>query len=144
MSYSTPTIDDFKTYFSRDFPFGADPNENVTDADIVKAMQQANVFISQALFGSQASFNIGYELLSAHYLVLNLRASSQGINGQFGFLEASKSVGSVSQSFQIPQRYLDNPVWAGLTQTTYGYQYLQMILPQLTGVMYSVQGRTHA
>jgi Protein of unknown function (DUF4054) len=142
MAFINPSVADFKAFFTRDFPYGTDPNTSVLDSDIAKAMTFTNVNMNQGLFGYQASYNIGYFLLTAHYLVMNLRASSQGINGQFNFLENSKGVGSVSQAFAIPQRILDNPDWAILCKTNYGAQFIQLILPQLAGNIFSVHGST--
>lgn len=142
MAFAYPSVADFKNYFYRDFPYGTDPNVAVLDQDIAKAFQMTNVNFNQNLWGDQSSFNVGYFLLSAHYLVMNLRMSSQGINGQFSFLEQSKGVGNVNQSFAIPQRVLDNPDWAVLMKTNYGAQYLQLILPQLAGQIYPIAGRT--
>ena len=142
MTYVNPTVSDFQNYFVRDFPYGIDPNIAVLNSDISKAFGQTNININQALFSSQDSYNIGYLLLSAHYLVVDLRMSSQGINGQYSFLEQSKSVGSVSQSFSIPQRILDNPYLSMLTKTNYGAKYLELILPQLCGQIFNVYGRT--
>ncbi len=142
MTYVNPTVSDFQNYFVRDFPYGIDPNIAVLNSDISKAFGQTNININQALFSSQDSYNIGYLLLSAHYLVVDLRMSSQGINGQYSFLEQSKSVGSVSQSFSIPQRILDNTYLSMLTKTNYGAKYLELILPQLCGQIFNVYGRT--
>lgn len=142
MGFVNPSVADFKSFFVRDFPYGTDPNTSILDEDIAKAYQFTNVNFNPALFGDQGSYNIGYLLLSAHYLVMNIRASSQGINGQFNFLQNSKAVGSVSEGFAIPQRVLDNPDWAVLMKTNYGAQFLQLVLPQLAGQMYVVAGRT--
>lgn len=144
MAYENPSVAEFKAYFNRDFPYGSDVETSVTDDDIVKAFQMVNVNINQCLFGYQASYTVGYLLMSAHYLVMNLRASSQGINGQFSWLEQSKSVGNVSQAFAIPQRILDNPYFSMLTKTDYGAQFLQLILPQLVGQVSIAYGRTLA
>lgn len=144
MPFNNPTVVDFQAFFARDFPFGADANVAVIDADIAKAFSFVNVNMNPDLFADQSSYTIGYQLLSAHYLVMNLRASSQGVNGQFAFLEQSKSVGSVAQSFAIPQRIMDNPDWAMLCKTNYGAQFLQLVLPQLAGQIYSVCGTTRA
>lgn len=138
--YINSSIAMFKEQFFRDFPYGADMNTQVLDQDIAMAMRMTNININQALFGSQSDYTIGYNLLTAHYLVMNLRQSSQGINGQFAFLETGKSVGSINSSFAIPQRVLDNPDWAVLMKTNYGAQYLQILLPALAGQMYSVPG----
>jgi hypothetical protein len=142
MAYVNPTVNDFKSFFVRDFPYGTDPKTSILDSDIAKAQTFTNVNFNPDLWQDQGSYNIGYNLLSAHYLVMNLRASSQGINGQFAFLEQSKSAGSVSQAFAIPQRVLDNPDWAMLAKTNYGMAYLQMVIPQLAGQIYVVAGST--
>lgn len=140
--FLNPSVQDFKDYFYRDFPYGTDQDTSVLDQDIAKAYQMTNINFSQCLWGDQSSYTVGYLYLSAHYLVMNLRSSSQGINGQFAFLENSKAVGSVSQGFAIPQRVLDNPDWAVLMKTNYGAQYLQLVLPQLAGQAFNVFGRT--
>lgn len=142
MSYENPSVQAFKDYFFRDFPYGSDIETSVTDQDIAKAYQQTNVNINQGLFDGQSTYSIGYLLLSAHYMVLDLRASGQGLSGQFNWTEQSKSVGNVSQSFAIPQRILDNPLWALYSQTNYGVQYLQLILPQLSGQVFISYGST--
>lgn len=142
MAFQNPSVADFQAYFNRDFPYGTDINTSILDSDITKTFVMTNININQDLFADQGSYNVGYLLMSAHYLVMNLRASSQGLNGQFNFLQAGKGAGSVNESFSIPQRILDNPDWAMLTKTNYGAQFLQLIIPQLAGQMYSVCGST--
>lgn len=142
MAFTNPSVAEFKEYFYRDFPYGTDPETSVLDQDITKAFVMVNVNFSECLFADQGSYSVGYLLLAAHYLVMNLRASSQGLSGQFSFQEQSKSVGSVSQAFAIPQRILDNPDWAILCKTNYGAQFIQLILPQLTGQVFNVYGST--
>ena len=140
--FTNPSVAEFKAYFYRDFPYGTDMETSVLDEDIAKAFGQTNININQDLFSDQGSYDIGYFLLAAHYLVVDLRMSSQGINGQFSFLEQSKSVGSVSQSFGIPQRILDDPYFSMLAKTNYGAKYLQLLLPQLAGQIYISYGST--
>lgn len=142
MSWQNPSIAQFKTQFIRDFPYGDDPNEAVLDADIASTFVYTNININQDLFADQSSYTLGYLLCAAHYLVMNLRASSQGINGQFAWLEQSKGVGAVNAAFAIPQRILDNPYWAAFTKSNYGMSYLHILLPQLSGQMFVVAGRT--
>ncbi len=142
MAFINPSVADFKSYFFRDFPYGTDVETQVVDQDITKAFQMTNVNMNPGLFGDQASYSIGYNLLSAHYLVTNLRASSQGINGQYNFLQASKNAGAVAEAFAIPERILANPDFAMLCKTNYGAQFLQLILPQLAGQIFSVRGST--
>lgn len=144
MAFNAPTVQDFKDYFFRDFPYGTDLDTSVLDADITKAYGQTNFNFNPGLFSDQQNYTIGYLLLAAHFLVIDLRMSSQGISGRYSWVQASKSVGSVSESFSIPQRILDNPELAMLSQTNYGAKFLQLILPQLAGQIYSVFGGTHA
>jgi len=142
MAYENPTIDDFKTRFVRDFPFGTDPQTEVLDQDIANAYALTNNMINQGLFSSQEFYTQAYLLLSAHNLVLNLRASSQGLSGSWNWLEQGKSVGAVSQNFAIPQRILDHPLWSIYFTTPYGAQYMALILPQLAGQIFTVRGST--
>lgn len=143
MGYIQPGISDFKSYFFRDFPYTSDGDlTGVTDADITNAMQLCSVNFNEGLFADQQTYQVAFLLLSAHFLVMNLRASSQGIAGQYEWLQSSKSAGSVSEGLSIPQRILDNPEFAMLSKTNYGAQYLMMILPQLSGQVFIVCGRT--
>lgn len=142
MSYTNPSTSDFKAQFVRDFPYSTDPNLGVLDSDISNAFVFVNMNINQDLFPDQASYNLGYLLLTAHYMVLNLRASSQGLNGQFNWAQTNKAVGSVSEGFQIPERIQNNPELMMLAKTNYGAQFLQLILPQLAGQVFTVRGHT--
>lgn len=144
MAYTNPTVSDFKNQFSRDFPYGTDIDNDVVDADITSAFQYTNFSINQGFFGDQGSYSLAYNLLSAHYLVTNLRASSQGINGQYNWLQNSKGVGQVNEAFSIPQRILDNPYFSSFSKTNYGQSYLMLIMPQLVGQMFGVYGPAHA
>jgi hypothetical protein len=143
MSFTNPSTSDFKAQFTRDFPYSTDPNLGVLDSDISSAFVFVNMNMNPDLWPDQPSYNLGYLLLAAHYLVLNLRASSQGLNGQFNWAQNSKAVGSVSEGFQIPERILNNPELMMLTKTNYGAQFLQLVLPQLAGQMFVVAGSTH-
>lgn len=142
MTYINPTVQNFKDYFTRDFPYGTDPETDVLDSDITKAFGQTNFNINPGLFANQEQYTVGYLLLAAHYLVIDLRMSSQGLNGQYGFLEQSKSVGSVSQSFAIPSWVTDNVYMSMLMKTNYGAKYLELLTPQLIGQCFAVIGTT--
>lgn len=141
--YTNPTVADFKAYFTRDWPYGND-NKSVMDVDITKAIAQAGFNFNQALFSTQDRYTMGFLYLTAHYLVVDLRMAAQGISGSYPWLQTSHAAGSVSESLQIPQRILDNPVFAMLSKTNYGAKYLALILPQLVGNVFTVRGRTHA
>jgi hypothetical protein len=100
--------------------------------------------INSSLFSTQTSYTIAYNLLAAHFMVLNLRASSQGLNGQYNWMQNSKSVGSVTEAFTLPQRVIDNPDFAQYFKTNYGAQYMHLVWPLLAGQMFSVCGGTQA
>ena len=141
-SYINPDIPTFKSYFFRDFPYGTDISTSVLDTDIAKSYGQVNFQINPALFSSQENYTLGYLWLAAHYLVIDLRASSQGIAGRYNWLESSKGAGNLSSGFSIPQRILDNPSMAMLSQTRYGAKYLELLLPALCGQMFILPGYT--
>lgn len=141
-----PSVTDFKNYFTRDFTYGASASTPgvVTNADINVALDDAGAFINVDLFGTQASYTKGFLFLSAHFLVMNLRAASQGTAGNYNWLQVGKSVGSVSENFQVPERIMANPELAMLSKTYYGSKFLFFILPQLSGQMFTVCGDTLA
>lgn len=141
--FTFPQVPQFKQYFIDDFPYGTDPKTQFPDYRILNAMQLCGLaFFNPIFFPEQQSFNNGFLLLSAHYMVMNIRRASQGMKGQFGFLQQSKSAG-VSVSNAIPQRILDNPDFAWLCQTNYGAEFLHIILPQLSGQMFPILAVTN-
>lgn len=144
MAYQNPTIDDFKVYFERNFPFSPDPALGVTDTDILRAYQLTNSYANERLFKSQSSWSIGYMYLSAHYLTMNLQTSAKGLYATAapGLIQ-SKNAGSVSTAYAIPEDYLKNPAYAQLNKTPFGQQYFQMIYPFLIGTMTTAIGHTH-
>lgn len=150
--YLYPTVADFKTYFVRDFPFQpavtppatVDLTKYVQDSDITRAMTKANGWMNEALFGSQDDFTTGYMLMTAHCMVMSLRASSQGLSGKFDWATSSKGVGSVSVSQSIPQAILANPTYAWIAMSNYGVEFLVMVMPNMTGYMFTVLGGTQA
>lgn len=140
MAYTDPNIADFIAYFNRDFPYSNANLNFVNDADIQKALTTQQNMINAALFPSQNVYTQGALLYAAHFLVLNLRASSQGIAGKFDWLYDNKSSQSVSVGISIPPRLLENPEFSVLASTTYGTAYLYMVLPLLTGAMAAFYG----
>jgi hypothetical protein len=142
MAYLAPTIPDFKTQFVRDFPYGTDIDTSVLDADIASAYRMVNVNMAPGLWSTQEAYTLAYLYLAAHFLVLNLRASSQGINGQYNWIQNNKSVQGVSEGFSIPQRLLDNPLFAQLTKTNYGARFFELVYPALCAQIFPIHGRT--
>lgn len=142
--FTAPTVAQFQAQFIRDFPYGTDPNVSVLPTDITGAFNMVEININPALFCNQNAYTLGFLFLAAHYLVLNLRNSSQGLNGQYNFLQVSKNVAQVAEAFSIPQRILDVAEFSMYCKTNYGAQYLSWVLPQLTGNIFNACGTTQA
>lgn len=139
MAYANPSVSTFQNFFSRDFAYGT-TSDVVNSSDIQNAITLAGINFAQGLWATQQAYTTGYLYLTAHFLVMNLRASSQGIAGNYTWLTNSKGVGTVNESYQIPQRILDNPAMAMYSKTYYGAQYLNMVLPQIVGQMFTSFG----
>lgn len=141
MSYTPVTVADFKTFFARDFPYGLTV-ETVMDADITKALGTAGINFNECLWGTQEGFFQAYLYLTAHFLVVSIRASSGGLNGQYAGNTTSKSVGTVSESYVLPERIQNSPFLSSLYTTSYGAQYGQLISLRLVGHVMTLVGAT--
>lgn len=64
--FINPSVTDFKTYFTRDFPYGT-ANNTVLDSDITKAIAEANFNFNSALFSTQSEYSMGFLYLTAHF-----------------------------------------------------------------------------
>lgn len=123
----------------------ADDIDNyILDEDITKAFGEAQFNLNQSLFDSDAQIRIGYYYLTAMYLVHDIRAGQRGISAAPAFNVTSRSVGNVSESYGIPEAYLQNPIFQIYTQSPYGLKYLSLVLPYLVGNIGAVCGATHA
>lgn len=142
MAFVNPQVADFQALFVRDFPYGTDPQQSVIQQDILNAFGWVNIAINPAIFPDQATYTLGYLYLSAHKLVLNIRASTQGLNGQYNWAQTQKAVMGVSESFQIPERIAANPLFMQYTKTNYGAMFIELMMPFLSGQMFTVCGRT--
>jgi len=120
-----------------------DLDNYIIDNDIEKAFAEAKMMLNQSLFSSDDNIKLGYLYLTAHFLVNDIRAAQRGISGLGAFPLQSRSVGSVSESYGIPDMYLKNPVYSFYTQSAYGLKFLNMVLPFLVGNFAAVQGGTN-
>lgn len=129
--YSVPSA--IRVYISS----GAGDNsaeDKVNDFDIATAQIAAMQFnMTQGLFGSQQAFTYAYNLLAAHYLCKILAASAAGLAGKGEWITNSKSVGDVSESYNIPDRIMRSPYLSRLATTTYGISFAELVLPSLIG-----------
>lgn len=109
------------------------PFNYVSDSDIARAFIEARANFNAALFVDDEVAKMVFCYLTAHYLVIDLNNAQNPLAlGFMGFTQ-SKSVGSVSESFGIPQWMLNNPKLGLYAQTGYGRKYLSLIQPYLTG-----------
>lgn len=118
-------------------------NDYVQPQDISNAFAEAQVVFNQSLFGSDAVITLAYLYCAAHYLVNDLRTAAQGVDSTGAFPVSSRSVGSMSESYQIPDRYKDSPQLAFFTSTGYGQKFLSLLLPNLVGNVVAVAGGTN-
>jgi hypothetical protein len=116
-------------------------NNYILDSDIEKATDEA-CFVFNATLYPTDKIKLPWLYLIAHFLVLDLRAG--GVRSESFALTSSKSVGSVSESYSIPDWILQNPQLAYLSKTSYGSKYLNMTLPYLVGNVGAVYGGTNA
>ncbi len=79
--------------------------------------------------------------MTAHLLVLSLQnagglsapSSFQGAGSSGGGTIESKTVGSVSVTYAIPDRVKNSPILGQYMRTGYGQKYLQMLAPKIPG-----------
>lgn len=114
----------------------------IGDIDITKAFAEAQINLNQALFSSDANIRIGYLYLTAHYLCIDLRAANAGLAAIGSFPVTSRSVGSISEAYGIPEAYMSNPMFAQFAQTAYGMKFLSLVMPNLVGNVQAVAGFT--
>lgn len=181
------TVEEFKTYFYRDFPYlpvykdneiyntGDEvyyektkkfykalsdgittlPTDNtywevisnniyeyVLDVDIVRAISEMSAMFPSDKFKTDESIRLGELYLTAHCLVNDIRTSNGGLSSQFPFPLQSKSVGSISQSYAIPKRFLDREAYSFYITSQYGLKYLALVIPRMTGNICIAFGKT--
>lgn len=152
LQVSDITVTDFKTWFTRDFkyqiplgetePIADCPNDYITDDDITKSFTEASMNFNPSLFGLDAELKMCFLYLSAHYLVNDLQTASAGADSAGYFPANSRSVGQVTESYQIPDWAIADPVLSSFCTTRYGQKYLSLIKPLLIGNVVVYQGAT--
>lgn len=114
----------------------------ISDADILRAFSEAKVNFNPNFFDDDATAEMVFYYLSAHYLVVDLNNATNPLAyGLNGFTQ-SKSVGSVSESYGVPSWIMNNAVLSGYAQTGFGRKYLSLIMPYLRGNIILTPGRT--
>lgn len=107
------------------------------DEDILNAYNEAKVNFNENLFPNKETALMVFLYLAAHYLTVDFN-NALGI-GQLG-ITTSKSVGSVSESYTIPNWLLNNSALSPYATTGYGIKYASLIRPYLIGNVMVVKG----
>ena len=143
--YIPITVQNFKEYFYRDFPYSSSQTDytGIVDADIAKALKEAAMTYNQKLFdiGSDEE-KIAFCYLTAHYLIIDIANSTSGLASKFQGFISSKSVGSVSVGYNMPSWITDNPILSMLGQTGYGAKYLALVMSSMVGNVAIAKGAT--
>lgn len=108
-------------------------NNYVSDDDIQRAFNEAKINFNPNFFKDDATAEMVFYYLAAHYLVIDLNNAQNSLSMGFNGFTQSKHVGSVSESYSIPQWILKSPLLSQYAQTGYGRKYLSLIQPYLTG-----------
>jgi hypothetical protein len=108
------------------------------DEDIQEAMQEAGINFNKDLFECCNQAKTAFLMLVAHYLTVDFN-NAMG-NNQVGIM-TSKSVGSVSQGYSIPNWLSSNPALSAYATTGYGVKYATLIQPYLCGQIILSKGK---
>jgi len=114
----------------------------VSDNDIDRAMAEADCVWNPTLAGTENERIQQYLYLTAHFLCLDKRVTSGGLMGQLKGQVSSVSVGSVSESYQIPDGWTSSIMLFPFTTTAYGLIYLGFVAPKIVGNVCAVGGAT--
>lgn len=101
----------------------------VQDSDISRAFEEANGSFNIALFSDYNTAQLYFCYVAAHYLVMDIYNAQNALSMGFNGMVASKSVGSVSESYGIPQWVMNSPLYGMFAQTGYGRKYLMHVIP---------------
>jgi hypothetical protein len=144
MNVDLVTKDDFKAHFYRDFKYGVlgECQDTITDEDIDKAFVEAKMNFNEGLWHDQAELKVALLYATAHYMVLDIQAAKEGVNSSSSFPVSSRSVGSVSESYQVPEWISKYSYLAHFASTRYGLKYCSMLRPRMVGNVAVYQGAT--
>lgn len=122
--------------------FNDSTDNYIQDADILRAFNEAKINFNTTFWKDDETAEMVFYYLAAHYLVIDLTNRQNPLLMGYKGLTQSKSVGSVSESYAIPQWMLNNQVLGTYAQTGYGRKYLSLIQPYLVGNIILSPGRT--
>jgi hypothetical protein len=116
-------------------------NNYITDDQIEKAIEEARFIFREDLFQDREKM-MAWLYLAAHFLVVDIRNITGGVNSAPYFIESHKRAGSVEVSYAIPSGISSNPLLSGLMTTGFGQKYLTMAYPRSVAHMMLLKGWT--
>ena len=140
--WTAPSATEFKAYFVRDFPYGSDVNNNVLDADITKAIAEAQVHFNPDAFDTNANATIAFMYAAAWALVNNMQTSMKGLSAQARLAVNASSVDGASVNFVVPEDFMRDSKFSMYATNAYGLKYLSYIIPLCVGRMGVAIGET--
>lgn len=135
----TLTFDEFKDKFDRDFTF-SETLPDIREKDFNNALTDALSVFNQDLIPVADANKNALLHLTAHFLVKNIDRADSG--AQTPILQNSRSVGSMSESLQIPDWIANNAEFSYYATSSYGLDFLIICSPYLGGAIFSVAGST--
>jgi len=144
MDINLVTKDDFKAHFFRDFRYGdiSEGCDVISDADLDKAFAEAKINFNISLWGDQSEMKIALLYSVAHYLCCDIQMSKEGLDSSSTFAVNSRNVGSVSESYQVPEWISKSPYMSYFASTRYGLKYVSLLRPRLVGNVAVYSGLT--
>jgi hypothetical protein len=108
----------------------------VYDQDIDNAYGEACMKFNPNLFKGDDQITLGFLYLSAHFLVKDLQ--NNGLNSSYFGVVTNRSVGNVSEAYDVPEWLKRSPTFSFLGSTWYGVKYANMIWNRTRGTMKAV------
>ena len=115
----------------------------INDTDIEKAIGEMTAMLPEARFDT-TTLTLAQLYLTAHCLCNDIKTSNAGLASQISFPVQSKSAGSISTSYGIPQAFMAKEIYAFYLTSQYGLKYLAMLIPRIKGNIAIAYGWTQA
>lgn len=115
----------------------------INDTDIEKALLEQEAMLPVARFDN-VTLAMAQKYLTAHCLCNDIKTSNAGLASQISFPVQSKSAGSISTSYGIPEGFMKKEIYAFYLTSQYGLKYLALLIPRIKGNIAIAYGWTGA
>jgi hypothetical protein len=135
------TVAAFKSYFDRgQFSFG-NTAPQIRDKDIEQAFGEAMPLFNENIYPDDNTKALAYLYLAAHFVASDADAAETGGMASAG-VQTSRSADGVSESLQIPDWIIGDPMFSQLCTTYFGRKYVLIASQYVVGVVSVVGGAT--